>query len=59
MPPTDVEIAQQTRILRVTDLARDRLGISGEHLVPCGHHKARISLACLDLADAGSVVGLF
>ena len=52
MPPSDIQIAQQARLLRVTDLARDRLGIADEHLVPYGHHKAKISLAYLDsLAD--------
>ena len=52
MPQSDIQIAQQARLLRVTDLARDRLGIADEHLVPYGHHKAKISLAYLDsLAD--------
>jgi len=41
---SDIEIAQQARLLRITDLARDRLGISDEHLVPYGHHKAKIAL---------------
>jgi len=49
---SDIQIAQKARLLRVTDLARDRLGIADEHLVPYGHHKAKISLAYLDsLAD--------
>ncbi len=52
MPQSDIQIAQQAHLLRVTDLARDRLGIADEHLVPYGHHKAKISLAYLDsLAD--------
>ena len=44
MALSDIEIAQQARLLRITDLARDRLGISDEHLVPYGHHKAKIAL---------------
>ena len=48
MPQSDIEIAQQAHLLRVTDLARDRLGIADEHLVPYGHYKAKISLAYLD-----------
>ena len=48
MPPSDIQIAQKARLLRVTDLARDRLGIADEHLVPYGHHKSKISLAYLD-----------
>jgi formate--tetrahydrofolate ligase len=52
VPQSDIQIAQQARLLRVTDLARDRLGIADEHLVPYGHHKAKISLRFLDsLAD--------
>ena len=52
MPPSDIQIAQEARLLRVADLARDRLGIADEHLVPYGHHKAKISLSYLDsLAD--------
>ena len=48
MPLSDIQIAQQARLLRVTDLARDRLGIADEHLVPYGHHKAKLSLAYID-----------
>ena len=45
---TDIEIAQGATLQRVSDIARDRLGIADEHLVPYGHHKAKISLAYLD-----------
>ena len=39
-------------MLRVADVARERLGISDEHLVPYGHHKAKIDLRYLaSLAD--------
>ncbi|MBC7939902.1 MAG: formate--tetrahydrofolate ligase [Chitinophagaceae bacterium] len=41
---SDIEIAQHARLLRITDLARDRLGIADQHLVPYGHHKAKLSL---------------
>ena len=52
MPPSDIEIAQSAKLLRVADLARDRLGISDDHLVPYGHYKAKISLNYLStLAD--------
>lgn len=44
---SDIEIAQQATLKRVTDIARDRLGIADEHLVPYGHHKAKISLEYL------------
>ncbi len=48
MALSDIEIAQQARMLRITDLARDRLGIADEHLVPYGHHKAKLSLPYID-----------
>ena len=48
MALSDIEIAQQARMLRITDLARDRLGIADEHLEPYGHHKAKLSLRYID-----------
>jgi formate--tetrahydrofolate ligase len=41
---SDIEIARQAPLRRITDLARERLGIADEHLVPYGHHKAKIAL---------------
>ena len=48
---SDIEIAQQATLRRVTDIARERLGIPDEHLVPYGHHKAKISLDYLKTLD--------
>jgi formate--tetrahydrofolate ligase len=45
---TDIEIARQASLRRITDLAQDRLGIADEHLVPYGHHKAKLSLNYID-----------
>jgi formate--tetrahydrofolate ligase len=45
---SDIEIAQQAHMLRITDLARDRLGIADQHLVPYGHFKAKLSLPYID-----------
>ena len=44
---SDIEIAQQARMQRITDLARERLGIAEEHLEPYGHFKAKLSLEYL------------
>jgi formate--tetrahydrofolate ligase len=44
LPRSDIDIAQAARLRRITDLAQDRLGIADEHLVPYGHHKAKLSL---------------
>ena len=48
MPRSDIDIAQAARLRRITDLAQDRLGIADEHLVPYGHHKAKLSLAYIE-----------
>ena len=48
MQASDIQIAQRARLLRITDLARDRLGIADEHLVPYGHYKAKLALPYLD-----------
>ncbi len=50
--PPDIEIAEAAEIQPVVDLARERLGIPGEALIPYGHTKAKISLPYLEsLAD--------
>jgi formate--tetrahydrofolate ligase len=41
---SDIEIAQQAKLARIGDLARDRLGMDADHLEPYGHYKAKISL---------------
>ncbi len=44
MPLSDIQIAQQAHLHRIVDLARERLGIADQHLVPYGHHKAKLAL---------------
>ena len=44
MSLSDIEIARQARLQRITTIAQERLGIPEEHLVPYGHHKAKVSL---------------
>src|ERR1039457_6668710 len=41
---TDIEIAQKARLQRITDIAKNRLGIDDQHLEPYGHYKAKVSL---------------
>ena len=43
-PRTDIEISQAAELLPIADIARDRLGIPAEELVPYGYTKAKISL---------------
>ena len=47
MALSDIEIAQQAKMLRVTKIA-EKLGIPDEHLVPYGHYKAKVSLEYVD-----------
>jgi formate--tetrahydrofolate ligase len=42
--PTDIEIAQKAKMRRIAEIAKEKLGISDEHLVPYGHYKAKLSL---------------
>ncbi len=44
---TDIEIARSARLRPVWDIG-ERLGISSEHLIPFGHHTAKISRDFLD-----------
>ncbi len=41
---SDIEIANAATLHRITDVARDTLGIGEEHLVPYGHDKAKVDL---------------
>jgi formate--tetrahydrofolate ligase len=52
LPLSDIEIARQARMRRITDLAQDRLGIGEEHLIPYGHYKAKLAMPYVQaLAD--------
>ena len=48
MPKSDIEIAQAATMQRIAQVAREKLGISDEHLVPYGHYKAKLSLEFID-----------
>ena len=45
---SDIEIAQAGKMVRISKLAQEKLGISEEHLEPYGHYKAKVSLPFLD-----------
>jgi formate--tetrahydrofolate ligase len=47
MMKSNIEIAQQARMVPILKLAADRLGIADEHLEPYGRYKAKLSLAYL------------
>ena len=42
--PTDIEIAQKAKLVRISRIAKERLGIDDHHLEPYGHYKAKVSL---------------
>ncbi len=45
---SDIEIAQKAAMRPVIDLAQEQYGIAPQHLVPYGHHKAKLSLNYVD-----------
>src|SRR5829696_4327515 len=47
MALSDIDIAQQAKMQRATELAK-RLGIPEDALVPYGHYKAKVSLGYMD-----------
>ncbi len=44
---TDIEIAQQAKMKKITEIA-EKLGITEDELEPYGHYKAKISQACIN-----------
>jgi len=44
----DIEIARAAKMKRLLPLAKDKLGIPSEALIPYGHHKAKLSLDYID-----------
>ncbi|MGZ8217771.1 formate--tetrahydrofolate ligase [Methylomagnum sp.] len=49
---SDIEIAQQAKMLPIIDLAKEKLGIPAEHLDPYGHYKAKLSLEYIKSLEA-------
>ena len=46
--PTDIEIAQKAKLVRIAQIAHERLGIDDAHLEPYGHYKAKLSLEYIE-----------
>lgn len=44
---SDIEIANAAQLRPITQVAQDELGIDPDHLVPYGHHKAKVDLGYL------------
>jgi formate--tetrahydrofolate ligase len=45
---SDIEIAQQAKMQRISRVAQEKLGIPDDHLEPYGHYKAKVSLEYVD-----------
>ncbi|MEZ5874689.1 MAG: formate--tetrahydrofolate ligase [Hyphomicrobiales bacterium] len=43
-PKSDIEISQAATMRPILDVAKDKLGIEAEDLIPYGHYKAKVSL---------------
>src|SRR5438105_8362447 len=52
MPLSDIEIAQQAKMQRITELAH-KLGIPEDALEPYGHYKAKVALGYMDSLQKG------
>jgi len=51
--PSDIDIAQSARLLPIAEVARTRLGIADEQLVPYGRYKAKLALPFVQALHAG------
>jgi formate--tetrahydrofolate ligase len=40
----DIDIARKAKLRRITELAKERLGIDEEHIEPIGHYKSKLDL---------------
>src|SRR4249920_3137269 len=47
-PKSDIEISQAAKMRPVIEIAKERLGIPQEYVLPYGHYKAKISLEYID-----------
>ena len=45
---SDIEIAQKASMKKIIEVAKNRLGIPEDELIPYGHYKAKVSLSYLD-----------
>jgi formate--tetrahydrofolate ligase len=50
-PKSDIEISQAAKMRPIIDIAREKLGIPAEHVLPYGHYKAKVSLDYLASLD--------
>jgi formate--tetrahydrofolate ligase len=58
-PKSDIEISQAAKMRPIVDIAREKLGIPAEYVLPYGHYKAKISLdylASLDSRPDGKLI---
>src|SRR6478672_4351093 len=53
--PSDIEIAQKSKMLRIGEVAR-KLGIPEDALVPYGHYKAKVSLEYIDTLNGKKAI---
>ncbi|MEI8065446.1 MAG: formate--tetrahydrofolate ligase [Proteobacteria bacterium] len=44
----DIEIAEKAKLRKISEVAKDRLGISEDEIEAYGRYKAKVSLSCLD-----------
>src|SRR5579885_3317634 len=54
--PADIEIAQNAKLKRIADVAREKLGIDEKYLEPFGHYKGKLTTT-VGLGDALNRIG--
>jgi len=42
-PKTDIEISQAATMRPILEVAKEKLGVEAEDLIPYGHYKAKVS----------------
>ena len=47
-PKSDIEISQAATMRPILEVAKEKLGVEAEDLIPYGHYKAKVSLDCID-----------
>jgi formate--tetrahydrofolate ligase len=47
-PKTDIEISQAATMRPILEVAKEKLGVEAEDLIPYGHYKAKVSLDYID-----------
>ena len=54
--PSDIEIAQKAKMQKISNIAKERLGIHEDDLENYGRYKAKVSFSFLDIYNNNSFI---